>query len=73
MEDIERIARLETQHAELMRLMQETRQDMKDMHQDMHELKESLTRWKGISGGIAITVSVIWTGFIGLYALLTDK
>jgi hypothetical protein len=73
MEDIERIARLETQHAELMRLMQETRQDMKDMHQDMHELKESLTKWKGISAGIAITVSIIWTGFIGLYALLTGK
>ena len=73
MEDIERITRLETQHAELMRLMQETRQDMKDMHQDMHELKESLTKWKGISAGIAITVSLVWTAFIGIYTLITGK
>ena len=47
MEELERITRLETQHSEMMRLLQETRQDMKDIHSDMHELKESLTKWKG--------------------------
>ena len=73
MEELERITRLETQHAEMMRLLQETRQDMKEMHEDIHELKESLTKWKGISAGIAITVSLIWTTFLGLYALLTGK
>lgn len=73
MEELERITRLETQHAEMMRLLQETRQDMKEMHEDIHELKESLTKWKGISAGIAITVSMVWTAFIGLYALLTGK
>ena len=73
MEELERITRLETQHNEMMRLLQETRQDMKEMHEDIHELKESLTKWKGISAGIAITVSMVWTAFIGLYALLTGK
>jgi hypothetical protein len=29
MEDVERIARLEAQHQEVMRLLQETREDMK--------------------------------------------
>ena len=73
MEDLERVAKLEAQHQELMRLLQETRQDMKDMHSDLHELKESLTKWKGISAGIAITVSLIWTAFIGIYTLITGK
>ena len=73
MEDLERVAKLEAQHQELMRLLQETRQDMRDMHSDLHELKESLTKWKGISAGIAITVSLIWTAFIGIYALITGK
>ena len=73
MEDLERVAKLEAQHQELMRLLQETRQDMKDMHSDLHELKESLTKWKGISAGIAITVSLIWTAFIGIYALITEN
>jgi thiamine biosynthesis lipoprotein ApbE len=73
MEELERITRLEAQHAEMMRLLQETRQDMKEMHSDMHELKESLTRWKGISGGIAITVSLIWTVLLGIYGLFAGK
>jgi len=73
MEELERITRLEAQHAEMMRLLQETRQDMKEMHQDMHELKESLTRWKGISAGIAITVSLIWTAMLGIYGLFAGK
>jgi hypothetical protein len=73
MEDLERVAKLEVQHQELMRLLQETRQDMKDMHSDLHELKESLTKWKGISAGIAITVSLIWTAILGVYGFFIGK
>lgn len=73
MEDLERVAKLEAQHQELMRLLQETRQDMKDMHSDLHELKESLTKWKGISAGIAITVSLIWTAILGVYGFFIGK
>jgi prefoldin subunit 5 len=73
MEDLERVAKLEAQHQELMRLLQETRQDMKDMHSDLHELKESLTKWKGISAGIAITVSLIWTVVLGIYGFFLGK
>ena len=73
MEDLERVAKLEAQHQELMRLLQETRQDMKDMHSDMHELKESLTKWKGISAGIAITVSLIWTVVLGIHSIFAGK
>lgn len=73
MEDLERVAKLEAQHQELMRLLQETRQDMKDIHADMHELKESLTKWKGISAGIAITVSLIWTAILGLYGIFAGR
>ena len=73
MEELERITRLEAQHQELMRLLQETRQDMKDIHSDMHELKESLTKWKGISAGIAITVSLIWTALLGIYGIFAGK
>lgn len=73
MEDLERVAKLEAQHQELMRLLQETRQDMKDMHSDLHELKECLTKWKGISAGIAITVSLIWTAMLGIYGIFAGK
>ena len=73
MEDLERVAKLEAQHQELMRLLQETRQDMKDMHSDLHELKESLTKWKGISAGIAITVSLIWTAMLSIYGIFAGK
>lgn len=73
MEELERITKLEAQHSEMMRLLQETRQDMKDMHSDMHELKESLTKWKGISAGIAITVSLIWTVLLGIYGIFAGK
>ena len=73
MEDLERVAKLEAQHQELMRLLQETREDMKDIHSDVHELKESLTKWKGISAGIAITVSLIWTAVLGIYGIFAGK
>lgn len=73
MEDIERIAKLEAQHEELMRLLTETRDDMKEMHEDIHLLKESLTKWKGISAGIALTVSLIWASVLGIYGIFSGK
>jgi hypothetical protein len=39
----------------------------------LHELKESLTKWKGISAGIAITVSLIWTAILGIYGIFAGK
>lgn len=73
MEDVERIAKLEAQHEELMRLLKETRDDMKEMHEDIHALKESLTKWKGVSAGIAITVSCAWALVLGVYNFVAGK
>jgi hypothetical protein len=57
MTDLERLAKLEQQQEELMRIVREN-------HEDLKEVKESLTKWKGIAGGIAITVSVLWAGIL---------
>jgi hypothetical protein len=59
MTDIERLAKLEQQQEELMRIVREN-------HEDLKEVKESLTKWKGIAGGIAIAVSCMWAAVIGL-------
>lgn len=59
MEDIERFARLEAQHEEVMRMLREIKEENHTVRQDVAELKKSLTRWKGIGAGIAITVSLI--------------
>lgn len=58
MELDQRVARLEAQQEELMRILKET-------HDDLREVKDSLTKWKGIAGGIAITVSCLWAGIVG--------
>jgi hypothetical protein len=57
MSDLERLAKLEQQQEELMRIVREN-------HEDLKEVKESLTRWKGIAGGIAITISCAWAGIL---------
>ena len=59
MTDIERLAKLEQQQEELMRIVREN-------HEDLKEVKESLTKWKGIAGGIAIAVSCMWAAVIGV-------
>jgi hypothetical protein len=56
-ETAERLAKLETQVDKLIEMVQEN-------HKDLHEVKESLTQWKGIAGGIAISVSILWAGII---------
>ena len=63
MTDLERLARLEQQQEELMRIVREN-------HSDLKEVKESLTRWKGIAGGIAIAVSCLWAGVLFIVELL---
>lgn len=73
MEEIERLARLEAQHEEVMRILREIKEENHTVRQDVAELKKSLTRWKGIGAGIAITVSLIWTLGLGIYSLFTSK
>lgn len=63
MTDIERLAKLEQQQEELMRMVREN-------HEDLKEVKESLTKWKGIAGGIAIAVSCMWAAVIGIMEFL---
>ena len=63
MTDLERLARLEQQQEELMRIVREN-------HEDLKEVKESLTRWKGIAGGIAIAVSYLWAGVLFIAELV---
>ena len=59
MTDLERLARLEQRQEELMRIVREN-------HADLKEVKESLTRWKGIAGGIAIAISCLWAVAIAI-------
>ena len=63
MTELERLARLEQQQEELMRIVREN-------HEDLKEVKESLTRWKGIAGGIAIAVSCLWAGVLFIVELM---
>jgi hypothetical protein len=37
---------------------------VEENHKDLHEVKDQLTKWKGIAGGIAIAVSVLWAGIL---------
>jgi len=57
MSDLERLAKLEMQQEQLLQMVREN-------HQDLKEVKESLTKWKGIAGGIAITISCMWAGVL---------
>jgi len=52
-ETAERLAKLETQMDQILALVEEN-------HKDIHDVKDQLTKWKGIAGGIAITVSCLW-------------
>lgn len=56
-ETAERLAKLETQMDRLIGMVEEN-------HKDLHEVKDQLTKWKGIAGGIAIAVSVLWAGIV---------
>lgn len=54
-ETAERVARLEAKVEQILLLVE-------DNHKDIHEVKDQLTKWKGIAGGIAITISCLWAG-----------
>ena len=58
-ETAERIAKLETQMDQILLLVEEN-------HKDIHDVKDQLTKWKGIAGGIAISVSCLWAFGIGI-------
>jgi hypothetical protein len=58
-ETAERLAKLETQMDQILALVEEN-------HKDIHDVKDQLTKWKGIAGGIAITVSCLWAFGIGI-------
>ena len=73
MDDIERLARLEAQHEEVMRMLREIKDENHAVRKDVEELKSSLTQWKGIGAGIAITVSLIWTAGLTIYSFFTAK
>lgn len=73
MEEIERLARLEAQHEEVMRMLREIKDENHTVRQDVADLKKSLTQWRGIGAGIAITVSLIWTAGLTIYSFFTAK
>jgi len=58
-ETAERLAKLEIQVDKLIELVEEN-------HKDLHEVKDQLTKWKGIAGGIAIAVSCLWAAGIAI-------
>lgn len=59
LETAERLAKLETQVNRLIEMVEEN-------HKDLHEVKDQLTKWKGIAGGIAIAVSCLWAAGIAI-------
>ena len=65
-ETAERLTKLETQVDRLISLVEEN-------HKDLHEVKDQLTKWKGIAGGIAIAVSAVWGVIITVYHLVVGK
>ena len=58
-ETAERLAKLETQMDQILHLVEEN-------HKDIHDVKDQLTKWKGIAGGIAISVSCLWAFGLGI-------
>jgi hypothetical protein len=58
-ETAERLAKLETQIEVLISLVEEN-------HKDIHDVKDQLTKWKGIAGGIAIAVSCMWAAALAI-------
>ena len=58
-ETAERLAKLETQMDQILALVEEN-------HKDIHDVKDQLTKWKGIAGGNAISVSCLWAFGLGI-------
>ena len=62
----ERIAVLEIQQEQLAR-------ELKIIRTDVAEIKQAVTSWRGVVLGAVLTVSAIWTAFIGLFQFLKHK
>lgn len=63
---VERIAKLEEQHSQMMALLKETREDVK-------VLRDTLTKYHGVMAGIVLTVSAIWAGILGIWTFVKHK
>jgi hypothetical protein len=63
---VERIAKLEEQHSQMMALLKETREDVK-------VLRDTLTKYHGVMAGIVLTVSAIWAGILGVWTFVKHK
>lgn len=66
MSEVERIAKLEEQHNQMMQLLKETREDVK-------VLRDTLTKYHGVMAGIVLTVSAIWAGLLGVWTFIKHK
>jgi low affinity Fe/Cu permease len=64
--DVERIAKLEEQHNQMMTLLKETRDDVK-------VLRDTLTKYHGVMAGVVLTVSAIWAGVLGVWTFVKHK
>lgn len=62
----ERLAILETEHKQLV-------SEIKAIRSDVQEIKKAVTSWRGVVLGVVLTVSFIWTGFIGLWNVAKHK
>ena len=65
-EHLQRTAILETE----VRSIQTTLDELKPMVQETHE---RVTQWGGVVTGIAIAVSSIWAGLLGLWTMFKHK
>ena len=66
MSDVERIAKLEEQHNQMMALLKETRDDVK-------VLRDTLTKYHGVMAGVVLTVSAVWAGLLGVWTFVKHK
>ena len=66
MTENERIAKLEAKEIERDRRIEE-------MQRDIREIKKAVTSWRGVMLGVALTVSLLWTGLMGAWNFLKHK
>lgn len=66
MEDRERIATLEAQYRDLSRRLAE-------IHNDTREIRTTLTAYKGLVGGVVLTVSIVWSSGLAVWHLVKHK
>ena len=66
MTENERIAKLEAKEIERDRRIEE-------MQRDIREIKKAVTSWRGMVLGVALAVSLFWTGLMGAWNFLKHK